>query len=181
MERLFGEYGCVDVWVNNAGVAHKNAAESLAAEQWQETMDVMLSGAFYCSQAVSKPMLKRGAGVIVNIASIIGCKPIEGRVAYGTAKAGLISLTEALGIEWARRGVRVVAVAPAVVMTDMVRKGLDEGTATVEAYERRTPMRRLGSPDEVADAVLYLASDEASYITGETLKVDGGWTAYQLF
>ncbi len=181
VNRLVEEFGAVDIWVNNAGVAHKAAAESLAADQWRETIDVMLSGAFYCSQAVSGPMLARGKGVIVNIASVIGCNPIEGRVAYGTAKAGLIMLTEALGIEWARRGVRVVGVAPAVVMTDMVRKGLEEGTATVEAYERRTPMRRLGTPDEVADAVLYLASDEASYITAETLRVDGGWTAYQLF
>ena len=90
-------------------------------------------------------------------------------------------MTEALGIEWAGRGVRVGGVAPGVVMTDMVRKGLEEGTATVDTYERRTPMRRLGAPSEVAEAVLYLASDQASYITAETLLVDGGWTAYQLF
>lgn len=179
--RLVEEHGTIDVWVNNAGVAHKAPAEVLPADQWRETIDVMLSGAFYCSQAVSGPMLARGEGVIVNIASVIGCSPIEGRVAYGTAKAGLMMLTESLGIEWAGRGVRVVGVAPAVVMTDMVRKGLEEGTATVEAYERRTPMRRLGTPDEIADAVLYLASDEASYITAETLRVDGGWTAYQYF
>ena len=181
VNRIVPEHGAIDVWVNNAGVAHKGPAESLPVYQWRETIDVMLSGAFYCSQAVSEPMLARGEGVIVNIASVIGCKPIEGRVAYGTAKAGLISLTEALGIEWAKRGVRVVGVAPAVVMTDMVRKGLAEGTATVEAYERRTPMRRLGQPDEVADAVLFLASDAAAYITAETLPIDGGWTAYQLF
>lgn len=181
VDRLVEEYGTIDVWVNNAGVAHKGPAEVLPADQWRETIDVMLSGAFYCSQAVSGPMLARGEGVIVNIASVIGCSPIEGRVAYGTAKAGLMMLTESLGIEWARRGVRVVGVAPAVVMTDMVRKGLEEGTATVEAYERRTPMRRLGTPDEIADAVLYLASDEASYITADTLRVDGGWTAYQYF
>ena len=181
VDKLVEELGDIDVWVNNAGVAYKAAAEVLPAQQWQETIDVMLSGAFYCSQAVCRPMLARGQGVIVNIASVVGCNPIEGRVAYGTAKAGLMMLTEALGIEWARRGVRVVGVAPAVVMTDMVRKGLEEGTATVEAYELRTPMRRLGTPDEVADAVLYLASDEASYITAETLRVDGGWTAYQLF
>ena len=181
VDGVVADVGQIDVWVNNAGVAHKAAAEDLPVDQWRETIDVMLSGAFYCSQAVSRPMLARGEGVIINIASVIGINPIEGRVAYGTAKAGLIMLTEALGIEWARRGVRVVGVAPAVVMTDMVRKGLEEGTATVEAYERRTPMRRLGTTDEVADAVLYLASDEASYITAETLRVDGGWTAYQLF
>ena len=171
----------IDVWVNNAGVAHKGPAETLPSEQWQESIDVMLSGAFYCSQSVSRTMLSAGCGVIVNVASIIGCFPIEGRVAYGTAKAGLIALTEALGVEWAKRGVRVVGVAPAVVLTDMVRKGLAEGTATVEAYERRTPMHRLGTEREISEAVLYLASEEASYVTAETLKVDGGWGAYSFF
>ena len=181
VDRLITDLGAIDVWVNNAGVAHKAAAEVLSREQWRETIDVMLSGSFYCSQAVARPMLARGQGVIVNVASVVGRHPIEGRVAYGTAKAGLMMLTEALGIEWAGRGVRVVGVAPGVIMTDMVRKGLEEGTATVDTYERRTPMRRLGEPAEVAEAVLYLASDEASYITAETLLVDGGWTAYQLF
>ncbi len=90
-------------------------------------------------------------------------------------------LTQALGIEWAKRGVRVVGIAPAVVMTEMVQKGIDEGTATLELYERRTPMRRLGSIQEIAEAVYFLASDEASYVVGETLRVDGGWVAYQLF
>ena len=181
VEAVTGERGGVDVWVNNAGVAHKGPAETLPPEEWRESIDVMLSGAFYCSQAAARPMLEQGRGVIVNVASIIGCFPIEQRVAYGTAKAGLIALTEALGIEWADRGVRVVGVAPAVVMTEMVQKGLAEGTATVDAYERRTPMRRLGTKREVSDAVLYLAGDEASFITAETLKIDGGWGAYSFF
>ena len=181
VQKLVQERGQIDVWVNNAGVAHKGPAEELPKEQWDESLAVMLSGAFYCAQAVGRPMLERGRGVIVNMASVNGYVALEGRVAYGTAKAGLIMLTQALGIEWASRGVRVVGIAPAVVMTEMVEKGLAEGTASVDAYERRTPMRRLGTPDEVAEAVLYLASDEASYIVGETLRVDGGWLAYQLF
>ena len=90
-------------------------------------------------------------------------------------------LTQALGIEWARRGVRVVGIAPSVVMTDMVRHGIAEGTATLDAYLRRTPMHRLGEVEEIAEAVLFLASDEASYIVGEVMRVDGGWVAYQLF
>ena len=126
-------------------------------------------------------MLARGWGIIVNMASVNGYLAVEGRVAYSTAKAGLIMLTQALGIEWANRGVRVVGLAAGVVLTEMVEKGLAEGTALLEAYERRTPMRRLGTSQEIAEAVLYLASDEASYIVGEVLRVDGSWGAYQLF
>jgi len=181
VDRLIKERGRIEVWVNNAGVARKGPAETLPLEAWNESIAVMLSGAFYCSQAVGRPMLAQGNGVIVNVVSVNAYAPIEGRVAYSTAKAGLVSLTESLGIEWARRGVRVVGIAPAVVLTDMVQKGIAEGTASVEAYERRTPMHRLGTVEEIAEAVLFLASDEASYITAETMRVDGGWVAYQLF
>jgi NAD(P)-dependent dehydrogenase (short-subunit alcohol dehydrogenase family) len=141
----------------------------------------MLSGAFYCAQAAGRQMLAQGSGVIVNIASVQGYQYIEGRVANSVSKAGLIMLTEALGIEWAGRGVRVVGVARAGVLTGQVRQEIAEGTASLEAYERRTPLHRLGTVEEIAEAVLFLASDEASYITAETLRVDGGWVAYQFF
>jgi NAD(P)-dependent dehydrogenase (short-subunit alcohol dehydrogenase family) len=178
---LMTEHGQIDVWVNNAGTARKGPAESLSRADWDDSLAVMLSGAFYCCQAVGRVMLARGSGVIVNVASVNGYFPIEGRVAYSVAKAGLVMLTQALGIEWAARGVRVVGVAPGVVMTELVAEGIAAGTASVEVYERRTPMRRLGQIDEVAEAVVFLASAGASYIVGETLRVDGGWTAYQLF
>ncbi len=181
VESLVADHGRIDVWVNNAGVAYKGPAESLSLAEWDESVAVMLSGAFYCAQAVGRRMLERGAGVIVNVASVNAYQPIEGRVAYSVAKAGLVSLTEALGIEWASRGVRVVGVAPGVVMTDLVAAGIVAGTASAETYQRRTPMHRLGEIDEVAEAVAFLASPAASYIVGETLRVDGGWTAYQLF
>lgn len=181
VEKLVQRYGHVDVWVNNAGIANKGSAESLSLQAWDDSIAVMLSGAFYCSQAVGRQMLAQGSGVIVNVASTGGLQYIEGRVAYSVPKAGLIMLTQALGIEWARRGVRVVGIAPGVVMTEMVQKGIDEGTANMDAYQRRTPMRRLGTVDEIAEAVLFLASEQASYIVGEVLRVDGGWTAYQMF
>jgi 3-oxoacyl-[acyl-carrier protein] reductase len=181
VEKLARERGHLDVWVNNAGIARKALAESLPLKDWDDCIAVMLSGAFYCSQAAGRQMIDQGSGVIVNVASVNGYQHIEGRVAYSVPKAGLIMLTQALGIEWARRGVRVVGIAPSVVMTDMVRHGIAEGTATLEAYLRRTPMRRLGEVEEVAEAVLFLASDEASYIVGEVLRLDGGWVAYQLF
>jgi len=178
---IHASHGGIDVWVNNAGIARKGPAETLPDEDWDQSIGVMLSGAFHCARSAGRVMLERGSGVIVNIASVNGFYAIEGRVAYSVAKAGLVMLTQALGIEWAARGVRVVGVAPGVVMTDLVAEGIAAGTASVDVYERRTPMRRLGEIDEVAEAVMFLASDEASYIVGETLRVDGGWTAYQLF
>jgi NAD(P)-dependent dehydrogenase (short-subunit alcohol dehydrogenase family) len=181
VEQVVNEYERIDVWVNNAGIAHKAPAESISIEAWDESIAVMLSGVFYCSQAVGKQMLAQGSGTIVNIASVGGLQHIEGRVAYSVPKAGVIMLTQALGIEWAKRGVRVVGVAPGVVMTELVQKGIDEGTAKMDAYLHRTPMRRLGMVDEIAEAVLFLASDQASYIVGEVMRVDGGWAAYQLF
>jgi len=181
VDKLVQDRGHIHVWVNNAGVAYKAPAESISISAWDESIAVMLSGAFYCSQAVGQQMLEQGSGVIVNIASVGGIQHIEGRVAYSVPKAGLIMLTQALGIEWAKRGVRVVGIAPGVVMTEMVQKGIDEGTASIDAYLRRTPMRRLGSIEEIAEAVLFLASDQASYIVGEVMRVDGGWAAYQLF
>ena len=126
-------------------------------------------------------MLLQGQGVIINLASVDAFKAIEERVAYCTAKAGIVMLTQALGIEWAKRGVRVVAVAPGPILTELVKQVIADGKASVEMYEKRTPLHRLGTVEDVAEAVLFLASDEATYITAETLRVDGGWVAYQLF
>ena len=181
VERVVKQHGHIDVWVNNAGIAHKAPAETISIKKWDDSIAVMLSGVFYCSQAVGVQMLTQGSGVIINIASVGGMQHIEERVAYSVPKAGVIMLTQALGIEWAKRGVRVVGVAPGVVMTELVQKGIDEGTANIDAYLRRTPMRRLGMVDEIAESVLFLASDEASYIVGEVMRVDGGWSAYQFF
>ena len=181
VDKLAHRYGHVDVWVNNAGVAFIAPAETISLQEWDDSIAVMLSGAFYCSQAVGRQMLAQGSGVIVNIASVSGIQYIEGRVAYSVPKAALIMLTQALGIEWAKRGVRVVGVAPGVVMTEMVQKSLDGGSGSLDAYQRRTPMRRLGTVEEIAEAVLFLSSEQASYIVGEVMRVDGGWAAYQMF
>ena len=179
--KIVSEHGRLDVWVNNAGISTVAPAEALTRQQWDNLIAVNLSGVFYCAQAAGRQMLAQGHGVIINIASVTGMVHIEGRAAYSVAKAGVIALTEALGIEWAGRGVRVVGIAPGVVLTDMVQAVFDQGVAARETYERRTPMRRLGTVEEIAEAALYLASEEASYITAETMRVDGGWTAYQLF
>jgi NAD(P)-dependent dehydrogenase (short-subunit alcohol dehydrogenase family) len=181
VERVARARGAIDVWVNNAGLVHRGPAETLAPELWDDSLAVLLSGPFYCAQAAGRHMLARGRGVIVNVASVDAQAPVEGRAAYSVAKAGVVALTEALGIEWAARGVRVVGVAPGIILTEMVRRGVAAGAASLAGYERRIPLHRLGTPEEVAEAVLYLAGDEASYVTAETMRVDGGWTAYQLF
>lgn len=181
VDKLVAERGGVDVWVNNAGVEYNGPAEALSRSAWEETFNVMVSGTFYCSQAVGRHMLARGRGVIINLASVNAFKAIEGRVAYCTAKAAIVMLTQALGVEWAKRGVRVVGIAPGVVRTELVERIMAEGWASLQLYERRTPMHRLGRVDEIAEAALFLAGDQARYITAETLRVDGGWVAYQLF
>jgi len=122
-------------------------------------------------------MLEQGAGAIVNIASIAGLAGIPGRNAYGAAKAGIAAMTRSLACEWARHGVRVNAVAPGYVRTALVDDLVRNGALDSRAIEARTPMRRLAQPDEIAAAITFLASPEASFITGVTLPVDGGWLA----
>lgn len=181
VDRLAKQHGHIDVWVNNAGISRLAPAETMPLSFWDDSIAVMLTGTFYCSQAAGKHMLARKKGVIVNIASVTGMMHHQDRAAYSTAKAGIIALTEALGVEWAARGVRVVGVAPGVVMTEMTKATINEGQGTMTTFQRRTPMHRLGEVTEIAEAVFYLASDEASYVTAETMRVDGGWVAYQLF
>lgn len=175
------KHGRIDVWVNNAGIAHKGMAVDVEPEDWDADIGVMLSGAFYCAHHVGKIMLEQGHGAMVNVASVNGLFAQKARAPYCSAKAGLIMLTKVLASEWGERGVRVNAVAPGVVMTDLVQEGIDQGIVTEQAYLSRIPMGRLGNLNEVVEAVTFLASSEASFVTGEVLRVDGGWTAYHLF
>jgi 3-oxoacyl-[acyl-carrier protein] reductase len=181
VDSIVARHGRVDVWVNNAGVAHKGLAVDLEPEDWDADIGVMLSGAFYCAHYVGNVMLKQRQGSMVNIASINGFFAQKGRAPYSSAKAGLIMLTKVLASEWAEYGVRVNGVAPGVVMTDLVQQGIDQGVVTEQSYLSRIPMGRLGELNEVVEAVTFLAGSEASFMTGEVMKVDGGWTAYHLF
>ncbi len=182
VQSIRDRFGLIDIWINNAGVAHKGTAVELTPEDWDADINVMLSGAFYCANQVGRIMLEQGSGNMVNIASVNGLLAQKARAPYCSAKAGLIMLTKVLAAEWAEHGVRVNAVAPGVVMTDLVQEGIDQGIVTEEAYLGRIPMGRLGTLDEVVESVLFLANDEeSSYMTGEILRVDGGWTAYHLF
>ncbi len=171
-------HGRIDILVNNAGLAEIGPTETFPLEAWHKQVDVMYNGVFLCMQAVGRVMLEQGTGVILNISSIGGLGAWPMRSAYNSAKAAVISLTENIGCEWAHRGVRVVSVAPGVTRTAMLQQMVDEGIATLEKYNKRTPMGRVGEVDEIAKVVQFLVSDRASYITATTVVVDGGWSAW---
>jgi len=181
VQSIVKRFGRIDVWVNNAGVAHKGYAVDLTPDDWATDIGTMLSGPFYCAKYAGSVMLQQKSGCLVNIASVNGFLAQKGRAPYCSAKAGLIMLTKVLASEWAEHGVRVNAVAPGVVMTDLVQQGIDQGLVSEQDYLSRIPMGRLGELTEVVEAVMFLAGDEASFVTGEVLRVDGGWTGYHLF
>jgi NAD(P)-dependent dehydrogenase (short-subunit alcohol dehydrogenase family) len=174
-QRVGARYGRLDIWVNNAGLAQHGPSEKVSSAAWQLSIGVMLSGTFYGCQSAGRIMMRLGGGAIINVASVNGLVAQSGRAAYCAAKAGVIRLTEVLASEWAPHRIRVNAIAPSVFPTDLVVAALKAGAASMDGYVRRTPARRLGDLEELADVFLYLASDQSSYVTGQTLRVDGGW------
>jgi 3-oxoacyl-[acyl-carrier protein] reductase len=161
----------VDILVNNAGITRDQLVLRMKREDWDAVLATNLTGAFTCTQAVLKPMIKQRTGRIVNVTSVVGQAGNAGQANYAASKAGLIGLTKSVALEVASRGITVNAVAPGLIDTDMTRK-LSAGAQ--DGWENRIPLRRLGTPEDVAAAVAFLASDEASYITGHVLAVNGG-------
>jgi 3-oxoacyl-[acyl-carrier protein] reductase len=171
VEQLIKTHGRLDVLVNNAGVAVDGLVMRVKDEDWDKQMDTNLKGAFALIRAASRPMMKQRSGAIVNLTSIVGESGNGGQAAYSASKAGLIGLTKSVAKELASRNIRVNAVSPGFIGTDMTAHLSDE---LRQKMVETIPLARLGSPEEVANAVVFLASDSAAYITGEVLKVNGG-------
>jgi NAD(P)-dependent dehydrogenase (short-subunit alcohol dehydrogenase family) len=179
MAQVQEKFGRIDALVNNAGIGEQPV---MTLEQTVEAFDriiaVHLRGTFIASREAARVFVKQQSGAIVNISSIAGLQGHPGRNAYGAAKAGISTMTEAMASEWARDGIRVNAVAPGYVLTELVKELVAKGALNLENIEDNTPMGRTARPDEIAEAIAFLASSRASFITGVTLPVDGGWMAF---
>jgi NAD(P)-dependent dehydrogenase (short-subunit alcohol dehydrogenase family) len=176
-EAIESEWGGLDVLVNCAGVSSNfTRSERLDIQDWQQVIDVNLSGAFLCSQAASRLMLPQSAGSIINISSIHGGSGMARLAPYSASKAGLEALTRTLALEWASHGVRVNTVSPGYFVTDMT-EDLRRHEGWNARLINRIPMRRFGDPSELVPLVVYLASPASSYVTGANFYIDGGWRA----
>jgi 3-oxoacyl-[acyl-carrier protein] reductase len=171
VEQVESEVGPIAILVNNAGITRDNLIMKLAEDDWRHVIDTNLSGAFFTCRAVARPMLKRRAGAIVNMSSVVGVHGNAGQTNYAASKAGLIGLTKSLAKELGGRGIRVNAIAPGYISTELT-DALPEPAR--EAILNSTPLGRLGTTDDVARAVRFLVSDSAAFVTGHVLAVDGG-------
>jgi NAD(P)-dependent dehydrogenase (short-subunit alcohol dehydrogenase family) len=179
VEQVLAEHGRIDILVNNAGVMVLSKSEDLAEADWRLQIDVLLNGVFFMTQAVARAaMIPQRRGVVVNVASIGGMGGWPMRSAYNAAKAGVIVLTEVLATEWAQHNLRLNCVSPGVTRTDNMQVAISQGLANEAKYARRAPIGRVGEVQDIANAVLFLASDRASFVTGENLVVDGGWVPW---
>ena len=172
-QKTIEAYGKIDILINNAGITRDSSLKKMTPDQWQQVIDVNLTGVFNCAKCVSSNMVENGYGRIINTSSVVALYGNFGQSNYVAAKAGVIGMTKTMARELGRKGVTVNAVAPGFIATDMVKKMPDE---VLKGMEVKVPIGRLGLPEEIALAYLFLASDEAAYINGTTLSVDGGIT-----
>jgi NAD(P)-dependent dehydrogenase (short-subunit alcohol dehydrogenase family) len=178
---VLDHFGRIDVLVNNAGKHRLARSLEQTQDEWEDMIGRNLSGTFFFSQAVGRHMRVAGGGYIVNVSSKMATSTAPSNAAYCATKAGVIAMTQVLAAEWARFNIRVNCVAPGVMATGaagQMTAELDDGGLLQRALEARTPVGRLGNPEEVAAAIAFLASGETDFLTGSTLYVDGGWTSY---
>ena len=176
-EACKNSFGLVDVLFNNAGISLNKPSLDITMSEWRRCVDINLSSLFLCSQEAAKHMQQQGSGVIINTASIWGLSTSAERTAYCTTKAGVVSMTKCLAAEWGSLGIRVLAIGPGYTRTALVEKLQQQNTLDVVDLERRTPLGRLAEPEEIAELALFLASDAAKFMTGQTYLIDGGWEA----
>ena len=172
-KKVNDKYGKIDILINNAGITNDSTLKKMTVEQWQQVIDINLSGSFYCIKAITPYMLEKGYGRIVNASSVVALYGNFGQTNYVATKAGLIGMTKTLARELGKKGITVNAVAPGFIETDMVAKMPEN---VLDGMRAKVPVGRLGQPEEIASAYLFLASEEAAYINGATLSVDGGMT-----
>ncbi len=178
VDRAVAEYSRLDIMVNNAGISMAHPSEDLAPEDWTRAIETDLSGVFFGCQSAAKQMMQQDGGCIINITSMYGLVAAPMRAAYCAAKAGANMLTKVLAAEWAGKNIRVNAIAPGYIRTELVQDVIDKGVISVDAIKKRTPQGRIGEVEDLLGTAVYLASDDASFVTGSIITVDGGWTAY---
>ena len=180
VDRVVERWGRLDILVNNAGIYLQGDVTQASAGDWESILGVNLTGAFLCTKYAVPIMVKHGEGVVVNVASEAGLVGIKGQVAYNVSKAGMIALTRSCAVDLVERGIRVNCVCPGTTDTPLVREAVSRAPDPAAARRRLEsirPLNRLGTPEEIASAILYLASSEAGYATGAILSIDGGYTA----
>lgn len=172
-EAIIEKYGKIDILVNNAGITRDASLKKMTPEQWQQVIDVNLTGVFNCTQIVSVHMVNNSYGRIINTSSVVALYGNFGQTNYVATKAGVIGMTKTWAKELGRKGITVNAVAPGFILTEMVKKMPED---VLKMMQDKVPVKRLGDPEDIANAYVYLASDEASYVNGTVLSVDGGMT-----
>ena len=170
-------FGSVDILLNNAGISINKPSLELTPDEWRHGINVNLNSVFVCAQAAALRMVKQGSGVIINTSSMYGVVAAPHRTAYCAAKAGIVALTKSLAVEWGSYGIRMNAIGPGYTRTPLVDELGKTGRLDLEKLSNRTPLGRLGEPQEMAELALFLASDSAAFVTGHILVADGGWTA----
>ena len=168
---VIAEFGQIDILINNAGITRDNLLMRMSEDQWDEIMAVNLKSVFNLTKAVLKPMLKARAGSIINMSSVVGVKGNAGQANYAAAKAGVLGFTKSIALELGSRNIRCNAIAPGFIETEMTA-ALDE--KTVQGWRDAIPLKRGGTPEDVANLCVFLGSDMSAYITGQTINVDGG-------